>query len=393
MDKLKDQLPGLTGLRFFAALLVISCHLQQFMAWANISASSFMVRDGVTYRFPDYNPLFDQLAGDGVFFFFILSGFLITYLLFREQRSFGDISIKRFYARRILRIWPLYFTIVYIGLVMCPTFDITLPGKFYDGWDNFWPRLGLFVIMLPQLGTKLYPEVASTGHLWSIGVEEAFYLIWPPVLKLLKKSSIIFAVFILVGTFLAQNIPAINSLSIRGIEVFKLGDQYLRIFCFQYIALGAIGAWIAVHKPNWCKLLFRHEVQAIVYFFVIKHLVYYSDYGRWDALGRGIPNVLLVMNVGLNPKTWFSFENKILKYLGGISFGIYMYHIICIHLMVLLLQRMGLFNSLFSNSLFLYATSIPLTVACAAVSNRYLERRFLNMRAGFKPEKVAVLST
>ncbi len=387
MERLKNQLPGLTGLRFFAALLVIICHIEQFKCWSNIAPSVMVVKDGNPAKiFPGYYPLFGQLAGDGVFFFFNLSGFLITYLLFREERIYGDISIKQFYIRRMLRIWPLYYLMVFIGLILCPILNITLPDYFFKGWEDFWPRLFLFMIMLPQL--VLYPSVAATGHLWSIGVEEAFYLMWPPILRATKKYCVLFAVFIIVGTFYAQNYSAVNNFTIHHVKIFQVADKYLRIFCFQYIAIGTVGAWVAVNKPNWCKFLFRPEIQAITYFLVIKHLVYYSDYGKWDALARGIPNLLLIMNVALNPKTWITFENKILKYLGDISYGIYVYHILCIHLMVLMLLWLGKFENQYLNSVFLYATSIPLTIFCAAISHHYFEKLFLAMRERFKPEKI-----
>ena len=289
----------------------------------------------------------------------------------------------------MLRIWPLYYLMVFIGLILCPMLNVTLPGHFYEGSADFWPRLFLFLIMLPQLGGEaLYPSVAATGHLWSIGVEEAFYLFWPPLLKALQKFCIVFAILIIVGTFYAQNYPAINQFSIHGVKIFQVGDKYLRIFCFQYIAIGTLGAWVAINKPNWCKLLFRPEVQALTYFLVIKHLVYSSDYGKWDALGRGIPNLLLIMNVALNPKTWITFENRILNYLGEISYGIYIYHILCIHLMVLALLWLGKFENSHLNTIFLYATSIPLTVLCASVSHHFFEKPFLAMRERFKPGKV-----
>jgi peptidoglycan/LPS O-acetylase OafA/YrhL len=218
-------------------------------------------------------------------------------------------------------------------------------------------------------------------------------LIWPPVLKIMQKYSVFFAVFIIIGTFFAQNIHAVNTFSIHGIKIFQAADKYFRVFCFQYIALGALAAWIAVQKPHWCKFIFRPEVQAMTYLVLIKHLVYYSDYGKWDALGRGIPNVLLIMNVALNPNTWFSFENRFLKYLGEISYGVYVYHIICIHLMVLLLLRIGKFGSPHWNTIFLYLTAIPFTIICAALSNHYFEKRFLDMRKMFKAGKKEPIDT
>src|SRR5688572_30760956 len=99
MAQAKVFFKGLNGLRFFAALAVIITHVE--------------LMKGV-FGLPSYwqEPFFFDLGGLGVYFFFVLSGFLITYLLLVERRQIGRISIKKFYVRRILRIWPLYYFIM-----------------------------------------------------------------------------------------------------------------------------------------------------------------------------------------------------------------------------------------------------------------------------------------
>ncbi|QEC41955.1 acyltransferase family protein [Pseudobacter ginsenosidimutans] len=102
----KTYFKGLNGLRFIAAFLVLMLH-----------AELIRVKYGL-FNLKDYS-LFNcgHLA---VEFFFVLSGFLITYLLLEEDRDTGTINIKSFYMRRVLRIWPLYYIILIIGLVLIP---------------------------------------------------------------------------------------------------------------------------------------------------------------------------------------------------------------------------------------------------------------------------------
>ena len=97
---------GLNGLRFFAAYLVVIHHLEQIRLKNDI------------YNLKDLS-LFNN-GGTAVTFFFVLSGFLISYLLLQEQTRTNNISIKKFYVRRILRIWPLYFLLVIIGTLLIP---------------------------------------------------------------------------------------------------------------------------------------------------------------------------------------------------------------------------------------------------------------------------------
>lgn len=97
---------GLNALRFFAAFLVVLHHAEQIRLKNDL------------FNLKNFS-LFNN-GGIAVSFFFVLSGFLISYLLLKEVKQTGDISIKKFYVRRILRIWPLYFLLVFIGALIIP---------------------------------------------------------------------------------------------------------------------------------------------------------------------------------------------------------------------------------------------------------------------------------
>src|SRR5688572_14220839 len=98
---------NLNALRFFAATAVIFHHVEQYKF-----LSGYLNAWG--------NTAIDALGHKAVSFFFVLSGFLISYLLFEEDKRKGEINVKHFYVRRILRIWPLYFLIVSICLFVLP---------------------------------------------------------------------------------------------------------------------------------------------------------------------------------------------------------------------------------------------------------------------------------
>lgn len=103
----------------------------------------------------------------------------------RRKNNNLTISIKYFYIRRILRIWPLYFLLVFLGFVILPNIDFCFfPGSFKQ---NYLSNLFLYVFMFPNLAFSSNPPVAHIGQLWSIGAEEQFYLFWP-VVVLLSKS-------------------------------------------------------------------------------------------------------------------------------------------------------------------------------------------------------------
>src|SRR4026208_162751 len=97
--------PNLNGLRFIAALLVIMQHIEQIKSMY-----------GIANRWS--SPFMQVIGEQGVSLFFVLSGFLITYLMLEEEKKTGTIQIRNFYRRRILRIWPLYFLIGFLALAV-----------------------------------------------------------------------------------------------------------------------------------------------------------------------------------------------------------------------------------------------------------------------------------
>jgi len=135
----------------------------------------------------------------GVVLFFVLSGFLITYLLLTEEDRFKTISIKKFYVRRILRIWPLYFFIIILAFLVLPNIDLfTLPGYGKEViYKDLLLKLFLYVIFFPSLVLSLLGIVPYASHTWSIGTEEQYYLVWPVILKYFKKNRLLLMLLII----------------------------------------------------------------------------------------------------------------------------------------------------------------------------------------------------
>ncbi len=141
-------------------MLVVSSHVEEckvyfpsFVApWGSLD---FLIRCG----------------GEAVQCFFVLSGFLITYLLLQERTKTGQISIRQFYWKRVLRIWPLYFTITLLGFFVLPGIFNTanFPGVMQSFHQKTW---WLYVLMLPNIALIFYPRVLGASQLWSIGIEE-----------------------------------------------------------------------------------------------------------------------------------------------------------------------------------------------------------------------------
>jgi peptidoglycan/LPS O-acetylase OafA/YrhL len=153
--------PGLNGIRAIAALLVVCSHI-------SLSLEIF--------GFSDYGGI--DMAGYGVTMFIVLSGYLITYLLLNEYEENKLIDYRKFYMRRILRIWPIYYLSIIIALTC-----IYFGGHAIDGTGLFF-----YLFMMANVPFVFGGALNLVGQLWSVGVEEQFYLFWPWLFKKTKSS-------------------------------------------------------------------------------------------------------------------------------------------------------------------------------------------------------------
>jgi peptidoglycan/LPS O-acetylase OafA/YrhL len=120
----------------------------------------------------------------GVNFFFVLSGFLITYLLLSEQKNFRRIHLGNFYIKRALRIWPLFYFCGFFGFILFPIFKKAM-GFSPDEKAN--PVFYLFFINNFDF-LKHGADSSVLSILWSVAIEEQFYLIWPVFLMLVNRN-------------------------------------------------------------------------------------------------------------------------------------------------------------------------------------------------------------
>jgi peptidoglycan/LPS O-acetylase OafA/YrhL len=181
----RHRLSSLDGLRSFAFLSVFLVHLGRIPGYDRGAVSFY--NNVVGWGFL------------GVDLFFVISGYIITALLLDEQARRNEISITRFFQRRILRIWPLF----YFVLLASAAGTILLAKGGFDSQQYiqllqkaYFPLAFFFYIMplpvtelISTITTKTsFPIIQSLSPLWSVCVEEQFYLIWPLVMALFAKN-------------------------------------------------------------------------------------------------------------------------------------------------------------------------------------------------------------
>jgi peptidoglycan/LPS O-acetylase OafA/YrhL len=154
------RIPGLDGLRGVSIVLVVLCHYY---------ASFGLPRSALTAALAGR-------ASFGVTIFFLISGFLISSLLLEEEARFGGISLKYFYLRRSFRILPAAFVYLFIVALL------SVAGILHAQAAEILAALGFF--------RNLVDGNYSTGHYWSLSIEEQFYVLWPAMLVLIKSPRL-----------------------------------------------------------------------------------------------------------------------------------------------------------------------------------------------------------
>ncbi len=384
MKKETLYLPNLNGVRAIAALMVIIFHIE-------------LIKSEWGFR-NDY--LILNLGGDkGVTLFFVLSGFLITYLLLKEEQITSKISLKNFYFRRILRIWPLYFFIVLSSLFILPHISFLYEPPYHHPYIK--SRIIIVILYLLFCGnvlTALYSHVNFVRPTWSVSVEEQFYLIWPILLKFSKnKLKSIKNVFILYWTlrlisgflnsdFFHQHMGNYNFFSILDSVIFQTP--------FDSLSIGGIAAYITWSNKTFILNFLYNKVTQHIIFISLPLLLYLIQFHaqvqlfsrdiQCDNLIFSLIFAAAIINLAGNQNVIISLENKILYHLGKISYGLYMYHWIAIVAVINLIKQFDILkeNILIFN-IVLYTASFGLVILISHMSFTYFEYKFIVLKSKF----------
>lgn len=335
--------PSLNGLRFFAALSVIISHFYSYKV----------------------------LAGHyGVVLFFTLSGFLITYLLLEEKEKTGNISIKKFYYRRILRIWPLYFLII----ILAPAIAIFFNSSDFC-FTNFYKALPLFLFFMPNIAYALGLKIGLIDVLWSIGSEEQFYLFWPWIMKYSKRETLLKTYTLIILFFLLAPyiLSILNKTCFPNNDFIFFSKKILYRMGFNSMATGAIFAFLYKFKRNYLKFFYSSIVQFLSLSMILVFWVLNVNIPAPDQIFSLLFSIIII-NLSTNKNSLFSLENRIFNYLGKISYGLYVYHIISFFICGKLFIGIKISNH------FLFLIGLLLTILLSTFSYYFFEKKFLKIK-------------
>jgi peptidoglycan/LPS O-acetylase OafA/YrhL len=378
------QIPGITALRLFAALAVIMSHIE-LMKTMFVLPSLYCDLNNVYTAAPlEYiwqgkmhwsTPLISQLGFNSVVFFFVLSGFLITHVLINETKNTGTFSIRQFYWRRVVRIWPLYLMLIGFAF-LAGAIDWSL-FNYPNSID--WHEHKLFfvashILFSPNVALLFIPSVGMLGHLWSIGVEEHFYLFWPLLLRKIKQHKNGVLIF---GAFWMVSKIVVKLLVIRFHFPLQPLALYLILNKFECMALGGYLAFVFHDKSSLVNsFIFRHLKKLLLFNVVIFALSAYclpEQWANFNYLFVASLSGLVIFKVSQSRENHWLNHNWIIQ-LGNASYAIYIVHfpIVLAVINVFFYNKPSHFFSGIQD-LQLYSMVIFLSIILGMSLHRYLE--------------------
>jgi peptidoglycan/LPS O-acetylase OafA/YrhL len=348
------HLPGLNGLRALAALSVLWGHVFQndFGQWGDLCGGGF------------------SLIIDGVTMFFVISGFLITYLLLNEVERTDTVNIPKFYLRRVLRIWPIYYGYIAVSILV-----LYIIGNQFDIINNqLWYYL-FFAANIPFLTAS---GIWVIVHFWSIGVEEQFYLFWPWLVKYGKKHILKIAI----GVCCLWLICKYGILLSYGKCV---AYRFFSVTRFDCMMIGAIGA-ILYYRRNkaFCNLFFNKYISLMAWVLLLTSEFYGSYIPSPVRIQYIAVLSLFVIMSQLTEKPFLiNLENRLFDFVGKISYGIYVIHPILIFMFSRWYSQLGVTWPELTQRIVIYVFITLITIVLAYISYRFYEKPFLNLKRKF----------
>lgn len=363
--------PSLNGLRFVAALLVIVHHIEQQRLYLGRP----------TYWFV---PAVQRIGDEGVTLFFVLSGFLITYLLLVEQERFGRIAVGRFYGRRVLRIWPLYYATGVLGLLILPGISWLQGAGVHTAFTSHWlQKAALYVVLLPNVSLVLAGGVPYLLQAWSIGTEEQFYLLWPWVVRGAGKRVLPVVGGVLLALLLAKRLIVLgyHTAGPSAGSWLTFAFNFLYYFRLECLVIGAVPAVMLFQQCRPAlRWLMAPPVQWLALLVTLGLLAWGQQFALHEELYAGL-FAILILNLAAAKHPVFSLETGWLDYLGKLSYGLYMLHPLAIGVVLhTLAPWLDSNTGSFSGLLTLLAT-LGLSIGLAMVSYYGLELPFLRRKA------------
>lgn len=361
---------NLDGLRFLCFLSVFTVH--------SLHTDDLQIQSTFLYKVT-VEGLFAH-GGLGVNFFFVLSGYLITYLLIFEKQTTGKINILHFWWKRIIRIWPLYFVCIIFGFFIFPYIKGAFGERVHETAD-----LKLYLLFLSNFDIirNGWPDSTELGVLWSIAIEEQFYLVWPILLYLVPVNRF-WTLFLGI---------IVISLTFRTFHDNEILYYYHTLSCISDMAIGGLGAWLIHHSAVKEKIVSLSQTTIVLIYLAFAVCFVFKDqlfshflFTRvFERLTISILIILIILEQNYSINSFYKMgKYKRLSELGITTYGMYMLHIIAIIVVVTTFEYLKIFKGGITIMIIGPLLGLMLSIWLSKLSYNHFEKKFLGLRRFLK---------
>ena len=361
---------NLTGLRFVGALAVFifHCFTLHREIWGDFFQDNWFQK---IYSVAEKGHV-------GIILFFVLSGFLITYLLLHENKLKGKINLAKYYMRRVLRIWPLYFLVVLFGFFLFPVLPFGV-----DTVHQLW-MYTLFLSNIDEIWVGASDSLNFLTATWTVAAEEQFYLIWGLLIGIFsfRKKSTYYIFF---------NAIIIGSLVFRYLNLDDPRTLYYHTFSVMSdLAFGGLVALFAFSGK--AKLLFEKLTRIqLILFYVLAALIFIFEgsflKGVLFTFDRLVPEAIfafIILEQVYAKKSFYKIDMIPLLYSSGeLTYGFYMFHTIYFYYWSIYFESHNYTDHLWQFIVYGLVVFVS-TYLTAYLSLHYFERPFLRLKKHFR---------
>jgi peptidoglycan/LPS O-acetylase OafA/YrhL len=374
----KPFFENLDALRFFAAFSVFIAHCVIFFDYK----FSLKLLHLIQWHF--------FFNGDlGVNFFFVLSGFLISCLLLIERERNQKINLLYFYMRRILKIWPVYFIIVIAGFIIGTKAEFNFISNPLFSYKIDISQLKWYVSFLANYNL-IYKTSMLLAVLWSVSVEEQFYLFWPLIIVFFKKRIFpIFCFIIILLSFLFR------------VFLTKSHYDYLSTFyVVSDLAFGGLICYYSMYNKVFIDYFTNIKKRTIILIYLLLFIYVplrgfshifgdeiYKVYAPFERIFFSFFFGFIVIEQNFSKNSIFKFGKlKIISKLGKMSYGIYCYHMFGLLFAFYIANILNLNSSNFWHYLIKIIVAFVFTLSISYLSFHLIEKNILKLKDKFNYE-------
>ncbi len=372
---IKTEFKHLDALRGIMAMYVTFVH---FFILFSLNKNNALVFTNLKYL-----PVV-QLGQVFMTVFFVLSGFLITYILMLEKEKTGVVNFKKFYLRRAFRILPMYYLAV-VGMYLLYKKACIAPDMMITPMcTELKERTLYYLFIVPNWAHAIEKTLPHISNYWSIGAEEQFYILWPIILYFTRNYlRVFFSIFIFYSLLLIVMV-IFGNLYFQDNLLFTNLAKLLDYTRFGAFAFGGLMAFYLINNgesvyKNIHLFFIRKSTQIIclVLPFVInlipnEHVLFLKHILVIPCCG------ILIYNLALDEHSILKLDNKFLNYLGKTTYSIYILNQIVIDFMIKIC-----FAAHFRNPVKIFIVTLAVLIVLSVVCYELIEKPFMKLRKRF----------